>query len=139
MKRRSTWPLPVGVAMLVPLAPLVPLAKLAPAQSAPEAPAARDPARVTVTPDVVHLPPDKVPISRWPQFVDDERLGHFTFTVTVRIGPAGIAAGGALRVGFGFPAENDWNPVFSELGGYLLGPSHALRMFPLAIFQAKGP
>ena len=138
MTRRSTWPLPVGVALFAALAP----AQSTPEGSAPRAPAkapARDAARVTIDPAVVHLPPDKVPISRWPEFVDDERLGRFTFTVTVRVGAGGIATGGALRVGFGFPAENAWNPLFSELGGYLLGPSHALRMFPLAIFQARRP
>src|SRR5690349_20953672 len=96
MTRRSTWPLPVGVALFTALAP----AQSAPEQSAPGAPAkapARDAARVKIDPAVVHLPPDKVPISRWPEFVDDERLGRFTFTVTVRIGAGGIAAGGALR------------------------------------------
>lgn len=130
MTRRSTWTLPIGVALF---------SAAASAQQSPQPAAAPVPARVTIAPDVVHLPPDKVPISRWPEFVDDERLGHFTFTVAVRVGPGGIAAGGALRVGFGFPAENDWNPVFAELGGYLLGPSHALRMFPLAIFQTSRP
>jgi hypothetical protein len=138
MTRRSTWTLPIGVALLAAAAPAQIFAAAAEADAPPEAPQAA-PARVTVAPDVVHLPPDKVPISRWPEFVDDARLGRFTFTVAVRVGKGGIAAGGALRVGFGFPAENDWNPIFSDLGGYLLGPSHALRMFPLAIFQARRP
>jgi hypothetical protein len=108
------------------------------AQEKPAAPKSAEP-RVTVEPSVVHLPPDHPPISRWPEFVDEAALGRFTFTVTVRIAAGGIAPGGALRVGFGYPGDDAASPIFRSADGYLLGPSHALRLFPLATFQVNRP
>jgi hypothetical protein len=106
-------------------------AAAAPAQEPPSAPPAAAPPpaapRVTVEPGVVHLPRERAPVSR------------FTFTVTVRIAKEGLAAGGALRVGFGYPADVEWSPLFRRTAGWLLGPSHALRLFPLATFQVNRP
>jgi hypothetical protein len=120
--------------------PLLALLVAAAIRLPPVAAAARGgAATVTVEPAVVALPPDRVPIDRWPEFQAAKDVGRVTLTVTWRAGAEGFPKGGRLRFGFGYPVHDDGSALVAANGGYLPGPCYWLKQFPLGTFQTDDP
>ena len=120
--------------------PLLALLVVAAIRLPPNAATARGgAATVTVEPAVVALPPDRVPIDRWPEFQAAPDVGRVTLTVTWRAGASGFPKGGLLRFGFGYPVHDDRSALVAANGGYLPGPCYWLKQFPLGTFQSDDP
>ncbi len=93
---------------------------------------------VSVEPSVIAIPPDRLPLHRWPDYESMEGLGTRSFRLVIEF-DAKIAAGGGFQLAFGYQTDNVDNPALTKNAGYLLGPSRALRSFPLPAPQTEDP
>lgn len=89
---------------------------------------------ITLTPDVVHIPPGQQALDKWPDYEQDPRCGHETYIIEY-VTAVPFAANGSIEIGFGYRTADLTNPVYAIRDGFAIGPTGGMAKFPVDRFQ----
>ncbi len=94
---------------------------------------------VTVTPNVVDIPPGKEPYDVWPDYESDPRVGYQTFVIKYNVGPAGFPKDGKLQFMFAYQTlhTGQSNPAFDNNFGWIQVPTYSTNQAPVGRFQLQ--
>src|SRR5262245_25034082 len=94
---------------------------------------------VTIDPPSISIPLDQEPVSRWPDFESDVKVGHATFEITYKVTAKRIQVGGGVEFALAVPTFDAVAPNLTQTSGWLLGPSDNFPNFPVGAFQTSHP
>ncbi len=94
---------------------------------------------LTVSPNVVNIPPGKEPYDVWPDYESDPRVGYQTFTIKYNVGPNGFPKDGKLQFMFGYQTlhTGNSNPAFDNNFGWIQVPMYSTNEAPMGRFQLQ--